>query len=73
MTKRIRALLLCTLFLCSMLALCACGEDTSDASADTVSYQVTVVDGLGNPYTEKVIVKFMQNGTQVAMANINAT
>lgn len=73
MTKRIRALLLCTLFLCSMLALCACGEDTSDASADTVSYQVTVVDGLGNPYTEKVIVKFMQNGTQVAMANIDAT
>lgn len=73
LTKRIRAMLLCALFLCSMLALCACGEDTPDPSGDTAVYQVTVVDGMGQPYTEKVIVKFMQNGTQVAMANIDAT
>lgn len=70
-TKRVRALMLCALFLCSMLALCACGEDTP-TTGDTVSYQVTVVDGFGQPYTEKVIVKFMQDGTQVAMANIDA-
>ena len=73
MTKRLHALLLCALLLCSMLALCACGENTPEASGDTVSYQVTVVDGLGNPYTEKAIVKFMQDGTQVAMANSDAT
>lgn len=73
LTKRIRALMLCALFLCSMLALCACGEETPEPTEGTVTYQVTVVDGLGQPYTEKVIVKFMQNGTQVAMANIDAT
>ena len=73
LTKRIRALMLCALFLCSMLALCACGKDTPGNSEDTVAYHVTVVDGEGNPYTEKVIVKFMQDGTQVAMANIDST
>lgn len=73
LTKRIRALMLCTLFLCSLLLMSACGEDTPGASEDTVTYQVTVVDGFDNPYTEKVIVKFMQNGTQVAMANVDAT
>lgn len=74
LTKRIRALMLCALFLCAMLALCACGEESTEPTKDsTVSYQVTVVDGLGQPYTEKVIVKFMQNGTQVAMANVDAT
>lgn len=73
LTKRIRALMLCALFLCSMLALCACGEEEPAPTEGTASYQVTVVDGLGQPYTEKVIVKFMQDGTQVAMANIDAT
>lgn len=72
LTKRIRALMLCALILCSMLALSACGEDSPASSDDTVSYQVTVVDGFDRPYTEKVIVKFMQNGTQVAMANVDA-
>ena len=72
LTKRTRALLLCALFLCPLLVLCACGNDTPDP-AGTLSYQVTVVDGLGQPYTEKVIVKFMQDGTQVAMANVDAS
>lgn len=71
LTKRICALLLCALMLSS---LCACGNDDPDSSAngETVTYQVTVVDGLDQPYTEKVIVKFMQNGTQVAMATVDA-
>ena len=72
LTKRMRALLLCGLLLCTMLGLSACGEDPAVPSEATVAYQVTVVDGFGQPYTEKVIVKFMQNGTQVAMANIDA-
>ena len=75
LTKRICALLLSALMLCSLL--CACGEGdpqgTGEPSGDSVSYQVTVVDGLGTPYSEKVIVKFMQNGTQVAMASVDAT
>lgn len=74
LTKRICALMLCAVLLCSLLSACGEGDSqgTGDASGDTVSYQVTVVDGLGNPYTEKVIVKFMQEGTQVAMANVDA-
>lgn len=74
LNKRIRAVLLCALFLCSMLALCACGKGSPDGSSqngDNVTYRVTVVDGLGQPYTEKVIVKFMSNGTQTAMAIVD--
>lgn len=80
-TKRIRALLLCALFLFSVLALCACGkgenktpEDNGNAgdNGSNAVYKVTVVDGSGQPYTEKIIVKFMQNGTQVAMVNIDS-
>ena len=80
-TKRIYALLLCALFLCSTVLLCACKKEKPDdgnstnpsdaASGETAAYKVTVVDGLGNPYTEKVIVKFLQNGEQVAMSNVN--
>lgn len=81
-TRRIHALLLCALLLCSVLTLCACGKGKNEATPDTAAannstdnqlYQVTLVDGSGQPYTEKIIVKFMQNGTQVAMANVDAT
>ena len=72
LTKRIPAFLLCLLFICSMLVLSACGSNEGGTdNADTLSYEVTVVDGLGMPYTQKVIVKFMQEGSQVAMATIN--
>ena len=74
LTKRTSALLMCALFLCSMLALSACGGEGGDTGkADALSYEVRVVDGLGNPYTQKVIVKFMQNGSQAAMASVNET
>ena len=80
-TKRIRALLLCALFLVSVLAMCACGKRETKApkenelagdNGSNAVYKVTVVDGSGQPYTEKIIVKFMQNGTQVAMTSIDA-
>ena len=72
LTKRIPAFMLCLLFICSMLVLSACGSNEGGTdNADTLSYEVTVVDGLGTPYTQKVIVKFMQEGSQVAMATIN--
>lgn len=35
-------------------------------------YQVKVVDALGNPYTEGVVVQFMQNGASVGMQVVNA-
>lgn len=70
--KQIRAMLLCVLMLCSTLLMCACkNENDPDNSANAV-YKVTVVDSVGNPYTEKIIVKFMQGETQIAMVPINA-
>ena len=35
-------------------------------------YQVKVVDALGNPYTEGVVVQFMQNGAAVGMQVVGA-
>lgn len=35
-------------------------------------YQVKVVDALGNPYTEGVVVQFMQNGAPVGMQVVGA-
>jgi hypothetical protein len=71
--KRYSALVLCVLLVFS-LALSGCNgskEQDPTQSADA-AYKVTVVDGLGNAYTEKLIVKFMQGGKQVAMGAINA-
>jgi hypothetical protein len=71
-TKRFTALLLSLLLLVS-LALTACSDkNPGDELSAEAAYKVTVVDGLGNPYTEKIIVKLMQGGKQVAMGAINA-
>lgn len=52
--------------------LCGCGgEETAggDAPADALpaGYYVQVVDALGNPYTDGVVVQFMQNGAPAGM------
>lgn len=68
--KKIMALLLA---LVMIMGLVACGNneepDTNapDAPAATPGYQVTVVDAFGAPYTDGIIVRFMQNGQQVSM------
>ena len=61
-----------------LLALCACGDDNKmDKATDgkdsgtTASYEVTVLDGQGNPMTSGVVVKFMKDGEQVAMQKTN--
>lgn len=78
--KRIQAFLLCTVFIIAALAFSACGNNETDptstsentgTSKGNITYKVTVVDGFGVPYTEKIIVKFMQNGTQSAMAIVD--
>lgn len=61
--KRIKALIMALTMLFCTLALTACGGNAN--------YQVTVVDAQGNPCTTGVIVKFMQNGNQVAMQPVN--
>lgn len=67
-TKRVFSLILCAA-LCLGLMLSGC-NNTEKISANA-AYKVTVVDGLGNAYTEKIIVKLLQNGKQVAMGAIN--
>ena len=64
MSKKIRAILLAVTALLCMVLLCACGGEAD--------YQVKVLDAAGNPYTAGVIVKFMQNGAQVAMQPVDA-
>lgn len=68
--KKIMALLLA---LVMIMGLVACGNNEEpntnapDAPAAAPGYQVTVVDAFGNPYTDGIIVRFMQNGQQVSM------
>lgn len=71
--KRIHALLLCVLMLVSTVLMCACNSETDPTGDDSgnATYKVTVVDGAGVPYTEKIIVKFVQGDNQIAMVPIN--
>ena len=69
--KRYSALALCLLLVFSLMLTGCNGGKEPELSADA-TYQVTVVDGLGKAYTEKIIVKIMQDGKQVTMGAINA-
>ena len=61
--KRIRAFALALTMLFCAVVLSACGGNAT--------YQVKVVDSQGNPCTSGIIVKFLQDGTQVAMQPVN--
>lgn len=57
--------------MCSMMILGACNSGTDknnkiDENGE-VTYKVAVKDALGNAYTSGVVVKFLQNGAQIAM------
>ncbi len=47
-------------------------EPTDSQPSSDVTYSVSVKDVLGNPYTENIIVIFLQGGEQVAMQPVNA-
>lgn len=74
--KKIIAMVLALIVLGTVFA--ACGEQpqtpdsTQSADAPAAGYRVSVVDPLGNPYTEGIIVRFMQNGQQVSMQTVGA-
>ncbi len=68
--KKFLAFALCLLMLSAMV-LSGCSNEGDKTDSKDAAYKVTVVDGVGNPYTGKVIVKFKQNGAQVAMMNVN--
>lgn len=68
--KLFRLLLLA---LCLTALLCACGkEDTPpETTKGDPDYRVSVLDAEGKPYTTGVIVKFCQNGKQIAMVAVD--
>ena len=59
-------------------ALCAaCGSESGQSPDVTTPtgdapYRVKIVDALGNPCTEGIIVRFMQNGQQASMQTVGA-
>ena len=70
--KRIKALLLALAMLCSTVLLAACGQtDPDPAEGGDATYQVKILDYQGSP-VDGTIVKFLQNGTQVAMQPVDA-
>lgn len=77
MKKNMKALLLAVLMLMSVMLFAACdGEGGSVEITETplsaeAAYKVSVVDAAGTPITGNIAVKFMQNGTQVAMQLVN--
>ena len=72
--KRIISLLLAVLLCAAMLA--ACGEqtdveDTTLNNTNEAAYRVSVVDALGNPYTDGIIVSFTGENGETAMQKVN--
>lgn len=61
--KKIRILILAALIAALVLVIAACGVQTPQE----MTYQVTVKDALGAPYTSGVVVKFLQDGQQKGM------
>ncbi len=70
--KKFNAFLLAAMLLLSVMLFAACGGEGGSSTEAPDLYQVKVVDALGNPYTDGVIVRFMQNGQQTAMQVIDS-
>ena len=54
------------LAVCMLLGVALCGCQSGEAE-----YRVSVADAMGKPYTSGVVVRFLQEGTQVAMQVVN--
>ena len=69
--KRFSSIIMAVVLMCSAVVMSGCGKDKGkDSNVDAngeVEYKVSAKDALGNPYTSGVIVKFLQDGSQVAM------
>lgn len=71
--KKISSIIMVAVLMCSTMIIGGCGKE-KDSNVDKngeVEYKVTAKDALGNPYTSGVIVKFLQDGNQVAMQVCN--
>ena len=76
--KKILSFALAVLMLCSVLSACAQSQPSKNPSNPTdgnenALYQVTVYGADGKLATTGVVVKFMQNGEQVAMETVDAS
>ena len=73
-TKR-HVAFLAALALMVILVLTGCGggepAPTAQQNAD-VEYKVTLTDALGNVYSDGIIVKFLQDGQEIAMQVVGA-
>lgn len=69
--KKVVTIFVAAALVCSTMIIGGCSKEkgkNSKVDADgNVEYKVSAKDALGNPYTSGVIVKFLQNGNQVAM------
>ncbi len=63
--KRIQTILIAAALLCCAMILGACGEGGDK------NYKVAVKDAFGTPYTDGVVVLFLQGGEQKAMQVVN--
>ena len=72
--KTVLWLLVATAMMLSLL--CGCGGKTETpggtAQVPADGYRVKVVDALGTPYTQGVVVQFMQNGASAGMQVVGA-
>lgn len=77
--KKIGAMVMATVLMCSTMIIGGCSSDGGaneetksniDANGE-VEYKVIAKDTLGNPYTSGVIAKFLQNGKQIGMQVCN--
>lgn len=65
--NRILALMLTLVLICALFASCKQNE----ALPAEMTYRVKVIDSLGMPYTTGVVVRFLKDGSQVAMQVVN--
>ena len=74
-TKKLISLVLALLLCVSMLAACGgqedTGETTPNVNSDELAYRVGVVDSLGNPYTDGIIVSFTGENGETTMQKVN--
>ena len=68
--RKMNAMLL-VLVMAFSLILAACSGTVAE-NGGNAAYSVKVVDAQGAPYTMGVIVKFMKDGTQIAMQPLDA-
>lgn len=71
MIKKQLSLLIALMLVCTAVMLGACGSEEISESAEA-TYTVTVKNAVGTPYSSGVIVKFLENGEQVAMQPCDA-